>query len=338
MINHFKLHSLKKLNTFGIDAVADDFYEYTDVSDLDSLLEEAKAIKKPVLNIGAGSNLLFLSNFNGIILHSKILGIEVVDTSPNDVTVAVGAGVIWDELVKWSVLNGLGGIENLSAIPGTVGAAPVQNIGAYGVELKDVFYKVEGRFIDTGETFSFLKDECVFGYRYSIFKGALKGKCVITQLYLKLSRRPVFNIEYGAVKDMLQQYDEISLQNIRKAVISIRDLKIPDPAVQGNGGSFFKNPVVSEKLFNKLRGTHPSMPFYSTEAKHLFKIPAGWLIEQTGWKGKSMGQAGVHSKQALILVNKGNATGLEIFRLANAIERDVFEKFGITLEKEVNVV
>ena len=266
-------------------------------------------------------------------------GINIVDENSNEIIVAAGSGVIWDELVEWCVEKGFGGIENLSFIPGTVGASAVQNIGAYGVELKDVFYKVEGFYIETGEKFLFYLPECTFDYRYSIFKGELKDKVIITQLFLKLTRKPEFRLEYGAIKSELERRNEIiSLQSIRNAIIDIRNAKLPNPAITGNAGSFFKNPVVDGQLFSSIKNRYPDMPFYEVNSGNLYKIPAGWLIEQSGWKGKNIGRAGVHPQQALVIVNLGGATGNEIIKLVTAIEKDIYEKFRIILEKEVSII
>ena len=339
MIHHFKSYSLKNHNTFGMNVYADQFYEYSTIDELELLLSKKSLKNKRLLNLGSGSNFLFASDFKGVILHSRIEGIEIVEETGNEVIVAAGAGVIWDELVEWCVDKGFGGIENLSLIPGTVGASVVQNIGAYGVELKNAFHKVEGIYIETGERFIFHLDECDFDYRFSVFKGALKNKIVITRLFLKLSKIPAFNIEYGIIKSELEKQGKtVSLQNIRNAIVEIRNSKLPDPAVTGNAGSFFKNPVIDEKAFSQLKIKYPEMPFYEINSGELYKIPAGWLIEQSGWKGKSMGHAAIHSKQALVIVNLGNATGDEIVNLATAVENDIFNKFGITLEKEVEII
>ena len=339
MIQHFKSYSLKNYNTFGMDVYADEFYEYTTVDELDLLLSEKSLADKRLLNLGSGSNFLFASDFNGIILHSRISGIEIVEENNDEVIVAAGAGVIWDELVEWCVDKGFGGIENLSLIPGTVGASVVQNIGAYGVELKDAFCKVEGIYIETREKFIFYFPECEFDYRFSVFKGALKNKVVITRLFLKLSKSPVFNIEYGVIKSELEKQGEtISLQTIRNAIIEIRNSKLPDPAVTGNAGSFFKNPVIDKEAFSQLKNRYSDMPFYEVNSGKLYKIPAGWLIEQSGWKGRNIGRAGIHPKQALVIINLGEATGNEIIELATAIEKDIYDKFGITLEKEVELI
>ena len=336
---HYKSYSLINHNTFGINAIADDFYEYYSIESLENILQNYiyKGIK--ILSIGSGSNILFLSDFKGVVLHSKISELNIEKESDNEVIISAGAGVIWDDLVNWCVEHGFGGVENLSLIPGTAGAAAVQNIGAYGVELKDVFYKVEGVFIKDSARFVYYLNDCKFDYRYSIFKDTLKDKVVITKLFLRLNKKPVFNLEYGAIKEELEkQKMPVTLQNIRNTIISIRNSKLPDPSITGNAGSFFKNPVVSAEIFSQIRKNNPDIPYYIVEQEKSYKIPAGWLIEQAGWKGKQMGRAGVHSNQALVLVNLGGATGKEIIELAQAIENDIREKFGIGIEREVNVV
>jgi len=338
MFKHFKSYSLKNHNTFGINSIADDFYEYSTIEDLENILKNEINKDKKILNIGSGSNLLFQSDFKGSVLHSKISGIKIENDFDYEVVVSAGAGVIWDDLVKWCIDHNLGGIENLSLIPGTVGAAAIQNIGAYGSELKDVFYKVEGLFIkDCGDFVYFLND-CKFDYRYSIFKDALKDKIVITRLFLRLSKNPVFNLEYGTIKNELEkQKIPATLQNIRNTIISIRNSKLPDPAITGNAGSFFKNPFIHGKQFFEIKKNYPDLPYFDMKPQQ-FKVPAGWLIEKAGWKGKQMGRAGVHPNQALVLVNLDGATGNEIIELANAIEKDVMKKFGVILEKEVCVI
>lgn len=330
--------SLKNYNTMGLDVSARFFFEYESLDELVELLKSGKAKEHPCLVMGGGSNLLFVSDFNGLVLHSGISDIDVVDESSDEVIVAAGAGVLWDHLVAWSIENGLGGLENLSLIPGTVGAAPVQNIGAYGVELKDVFYRAEGVYLASGESFAIAPHACEFGYRYSVFKGALKNQVVLTRVFFRLSRKPVFKIEYGSVKEELAMLGETSLTNIRKAIINIRSAKLPDTTEMGNVGSFFKNPVITKQHYNTLKQTYPQMPYYATGQEGLVKIPAGWLIEKSGWKGRSLGRAGVHHQQALVLVNLGGASGQEILELASRIESDIYNQFTIQLEKEVNVI
>ena len=330
--------SLKRYNTMGLDVKTRFFFEFTSLDELIELLKSDMAKQHPCLVMGGGSNLLFVSDFNGLVLHSGITGIDVVDESGDEVIVAAGAGVLWDDLVAWSVENGLGGLENLSLIPGTVGAAPVQNIGAYGVELKDVFYRAEGVYLRSGELFSIAPQGCEFGYRYSVFKGSLKGQVALTRVFFKLTRKPVFRIDYGSVRDELARMGEVNLANIREAIINIRSSKLPDTSKMGNVGSFFKNPVITTTHFQNLQQKYPQIPFYESGSEGFVKVPAGWLIEQAGWKGRSLGRAGVHHQQALVLVNLGGAGGSEILELASRIESDIKRLFNIHLEKEVNVI
>ena len=339
MIKRIQTYSLKNHNTFGINVLADEFIEYSTTEELISLLKEEKLRATKLLSIGSGSNMLFISDFNGIVLHSKISDILLELETDKEVVVSAGAGIIWDDFVIWCINQGFGGIENLSNIPGTVGAAVIQNIGAYGVELKDIFHKVEGIFIDNCEKFCFYQTDCDFNYRYSIFKGQLKDKAIITKLFLKLNKKPKFNIEYAALKSQLEkEKDELSLKKIREVIISIRKSKLPDPEIVGNAGSFFKNPIISLQDFIKIEKNYPKIPFFETSQKNFRKIPAAWLIEKAGWKGKQLGNAGVHSQQAVVLVNLQNANGKEILKLACEIEKDIEQKFGILLEREVNVI
>ena len=339
MIKQYKSYSLKNHNTFGIDVIADDFVEYSTTKDLIYFLKQKKLERKKILNIGFGSNLLFVSDYKGTILHSKILGLFLEEETDNEVIVSAGAGVVWDDFVVWCIKNELGGIENLSNIPGTVGAAPIQNIGAYGVELKDVFYKIEGVLVENCENLSFYLKDCDFGYRHSIFKGYLKDKVIITKLFLKLKKKLQFNIEYDAIKkELANKNEDLSLEKIRNTIISIRKSKLPDPEIIGNAGSFFKNPIVSQDIFLKLKESYPEVPYFEIEKENFYKIPAGWLIEKSGWKGKHLGRAGVHQQQALVLVNLGGATGQDVLKLSNEIEKDINQKFGIKIEKEVNII
>lgn len=330
--------SLKSYNSFGLDVKADLYFYYTEINDLIDFLKSRAFKSQPCFVMGGGNNLLFISDFHGVVLHSGIGGIDIIDESSDDVIVAVGAGVDWDSFVAWSVENGFGGVENLSLIPGSVGASPVQNIGAYGVELKDVFYKAEGVYIDTCETFNISAQGCDFGYRYSVFKGPLKNKAILTRVLFRLSKNPVFKMEYGSVKNEVDKMGGISLVNIRNAIVTIRRSKLPDPSITGNVGSFFKNPIVKREHYLSLSKEYTDIPFYETGDFNMVKIPAGWLIEKSGWKGKSRGRAGVHNQQALVLINLGGATGSDIINLANEIENDVKRLFDIYLEKEVNVI
>ncbi len=330
-----KNHSLKKLNTFGLDVFAERFTEIHSVADLQLLLK----VKLGSLQIlGGGSNLLLTENIKGVVIKNEIKGINKMAETKDEYIVAVGGGMVWHELVLWALENGLGGIENLSLIPGSVGAAPIQNIGAYGVELKEVFQQLEAVELTTGKIKVFTIEDCQFGYRDSIFKNKLKGKYFITKVVFRLLKNPKVNISYGAIKEVLQQKNIANpgIQDVSNAVIEIRQSKLPDPKKIGNSGSFFKNPEIETDQFKKLKSRFPEIVYYELPNGKI-KIPAGWLIEKAGWKGKRIGDAGSHERQALVLVNYGNATGIEIRNLANRIQVDVLEKFGIGLIPEVNI-
>ena len=326
--------SLADRNTFGMDVTADIVAEWSSVEELRNLL---KTVKRPVLMIGGGSNLLFTGNYSGSVLHSAIETIDVVESACNSVLVKVGSGVVWDDFVAYAVLHGWWGAENLSAIPGEVGASAVQNVGAYGVEAKDIIEMVETINIEDGSERLFSNSECCYGYRQSIFKNRLKGKYAVTYVQFRLSLEPQPKLGYGALEQEVERIGGPSLDNIRNAVKSIRDSKLPDPKVLGNAGSFFMNPVISMQEFNALKAKYPNIPSYPAPYG-MVKVPAGWLIEQTGWKGRSLGPAAVYDKQALVLVNKGGATGKDIIRLADTIIGDVKSKFGIILTTEVNYI
>jgi UDP-N-acetylmuramate dehydrogenase len=332
-----KDHSLKSLNTFGIDVKAKLFGEAKSIEDLKTYINQFPT--EPLLLLGGGSNILFTKNFDGLVIKNSIQGIKVVNEDTDSVYLQAGAGVVWHEMVLYAIKNNYGGIENLSLIPGTVGAAPIQNIGAYGVELKDTFHSLEALEIKTGVDRKFTNEECEFGYRDSIFKRNKKGKFIITSVTLKLSKNPSFNTTYGAIQDTLKEMGvtKLSVKAISEAVCKIRRSKLPDPAVIGNAGSFFKNPEIPIKQFEELKALYPSLPSYNT-TPGMVKIPSGWLNEQAGWKGKVVGETGVHKMQALVLVNYGNAKGLEIKKLSEEIQKSVKEKFGIELETEVNII
>ena len=331
--------SLKNLNTFGIEAQASYYAEVSSTDELKTILSDHSVIKEPLLILGGGSNLLFTQNFNGLVLHNKIKGIKIDKETQEDVLVHAGAGELWHEFVLFCINKNLGGIENLSLIPGTVGASPIQNIGAYGVEIKDTFHSLEAFHIKTGETKIFLSEECNFGYRTSIFKTDLKGQYIITGVTFRLKKNPVFNTSYGAIQDTLHQMGikNPTVKSISDAVIQIRRSKLPDPAEIGNAGSFFKNPEISLSHFDKIKSAYPDVPSYNT-VPGMMKVPAGWLIEQCGWKGKVIGNTGVHKNQALVLVNYGEAKGNEIKELSKDIQHSVKEKFGVALETEVNII
>ncbi len=327
--------SLRPYNTFGIDATAAAMYDCRDVAELRAAIRVSADGRRYVL--GGGSNVLFLGDFDGAIIRPLMGGIEVVGEAVDCVTVRAGAGVAWDDFVAWCVAHGLYGAENLSGVPGNVGAAPVQNIGAYGVEAKDVIDTVDGLRMDTAEAFRMTAAECAFGYRDSVFKHSLRGICVITAVTFRLSRKPAYNLGYGALSETVRDLGGASLANVRKAVISIRDSKLPDPKVTGNAGSFFKNPEVDSCVADKLKLRYPDMPSYPLPDGRV-KIPAGWLIERSGWKGRSLGRAAVHSRQALVLVNLGGAAGADIVKLCDAVRADVLSSFGLDLSPEVNFV
>ncbi len=272
----------------------------------------------------------------GLVLHNALGGITLKDEDNERVWVQAGGGVPWHSLVLWCIEHGYGGIENLSLIPGTVGAAPIQNIGAYGVELKDCFYELEAVELTTGVLRKFNAQDCAFGYRDSIFKQALKGQFLISSLCLQLSKNPNYNTSYGAIKEIIGN-KVLNLQNLSKAVIAIRRSKLPDPQLIGNAGSFFKNPIIPRSQYEELCQRYPNLPSYPTEQPEALKIPAGWLIEQAGWKGKRQGNAGVHHQQALVLVNYGQAKGTEILTLAQDIKADIWERFGVEITPEVNI-
>lgn len=326
-------YSLLKHNTFGMDVRAERFIEYVSEEELISILPLLHEHR--FLHIGGGSNILFCGNYDGIILHSAIAGISVVAEDEASVSVKVGAGVLWDDFVSYAVEKGWSGAENLSLIPGEVGASAVQNIGAYGVEAKDLIENVETIDLIDGTRRVFLNAECVYGYRKSIFKNELKGRYAVTYVTYRLSKVFQPKIDYGNVREKLQG-KELTPENVRNAVIDIRQSKLPDPEVIGNAGSFFMNPVVSLEKYEVLKTENPDMPHYIVDGG--VKIPAGWLIEKCGWKGKSLGRAGVCPNQALVLINLGGATGRDIVALSNAVCKSVSEKFGISISPEVNII
>ena len=326
--------SLADRNTFGMDVRADSLIDWASTDELKNVLHD---IEKPVLMIGGGSNLLFMGDFRGTVLHSTITSIEVIGSDSDHVHVSVGAGVIWDDFVAWCSINGDWGVENLSAIPGEVGASAVQNIGAYGVEAKDVIDTVQTICLADGSERDFTNAQCRYAYRQSIFKNELKGQYAVTYVIFTLSKVAQPKLGYGAIAQEVERLGGPTLENIRKAVIAIRESKLPDPKLLGNAGSFFMNPVISEREFNIIRSNYPDVPSYPAP-DGMVKVPAGWLIEKTGWKGRSLGPAAVYEKQALVLVNKGGATGADIKRLADTIIEDVKQKFGITLTTEVNYI
>ncbi len=330
--------NLKAYNTFGIEAIAPYFCEVYTVKELQEIFRNEKFRDMPLLILGGGSNILFTKDPEGLVVSNKIEGISLIEEDEQHVVVKAGAGVVWHDFVLHTIAQGWGGLENLSLIPGTTGAAPMQNIGAYGVEIKDTFLELEAIKRADGSLHTFTNEDCCFGYRSSVFKTTEKDKYVIATVTFRLTKQPVFNTSYGAIQETLDAggITELSLKAVSDAVISIRQSKLPDPKVTGNAGSFFKNPVIDEALFNRLKEKYPAVPSYP-QADGI-KIPAGWLIEQAGWKGYRRGNAGVHDKQALVLVNHGGANGEEIRQLAEDIQASVMEKFGVELETEVNFV
>ncbi len=330
--------SLKKYNTFDIDVNAKFFCEVNTVSELREVLQMKEYADKFI--ISGGSNMLLTKNIDALVVHIHIKGKEVISETEDHIHLKVMAGENWHEMVLSTLERGYGGLENMSLIPGNTGTAPIQNIGAYGVELKDVFVSCEAMNIGTQEMRNFTKEDCQFGYRDSYFKNEGNGKYIITSVTLELSKRNhSLNTSYGAIKTELEQQGITvpSIKAISNAVIAIRQSKLPDPAIIGNSGSFFKNPVVSRVAFEQFQKNYPEAPFYKV-SEDSYKIPAGWLIEQCGFKGKRFGDAGVHHKQALVLVNYGKASGQEILNLANTIIRAVKEKFSIQIKPEVNII
>jgi UDP-N-acetylmuramate dehydrogenase len=330
--------SLKKLNTFGIDVKAARFVRVTDIRELQELLAGGYFSGSDHLILGGGSNLLFTRDYGGLVVQPGLGGIAVDEAGDGSVRVTAGAGLEWDTLVNYCLEHNYGGIENLALIPGSVGASPIQNIGAYGVELKDVFHSLKAFDTVGGEIRKFNKAECRFGYRDSVFKRELKGRYIITEVSLLLSSRHLPDISYGALREALDRMGKPchDIRAVAMAVAEIRRSKLPDPAETGNAGSFFKNPVVGQEAFTKLQDKNPGMPYYQAPPGH-YKLPAAWLIEQCGWKGKRDGQAGVHHGQPLVLVNHGGASGKDILRLAERIRGSVKERFGLMLETEVNI-
>jgi len=335
--------SLKKYNTFGIDASAKYFSSFSSSEELDELfdLKEFKIqnSKFKILILGGGSNILFTKNFDGLGLKNELKGIELIREDADYIYIKVGAGENWHQFVVYCVNNNYGGLENLSLIPGNVGASPMQNIGAYGVEVKDVFYELEAFHLKEKKIIKFNAADCVFGYRESVFKRKYKNEFIILNVTYRLNKKPIFNTSYGAIQQELEKMNikELSIKAISQAVINIRSSKLPDPLKIGNAGSFFKNPEVSNSTFNQLKEEFPAIVAYS-QSNGSMKLAAGWLIEQCGWKGFRSGDAGCYDKQALVLVNYGNAAGNEIYDLSEKILQSVKQKFNVELEREVNII
>ena len=331
--------NLLPYNTFGISALASQFVEVNSVLQLRNLIQEKAILEEPYLILGGGSNILFIKNYEGLVLKNNLKGIEVSRENENYVWLKAAGGEVWHELVMFCVNKNWGGIENLSLIPGTVGAAPMQNIGAYGVEIKDTFEELEAINIQTGELEKFNNEQCKFGYRESIFKHEAKGRYFITSVTFKLNKKPDLNTSYGDIETLLKEWHiaKPTIADVSKAVIAIRQSKLPDPVLLGNAGSFFKNPVIEFSVFEKLQKNNPTLKSFPA-ADGKVKIPAAWLIEQAGWKGKRFENIGVHEKQALVLVNYGGGTGKELIDLAYKIIDSVKAKFGVALTPEVNII
>ena len=331
-------YSLKKYNTFGIEAYAKQFIAVQSIPELINILKLHAFEKKFIL--GGGSNMLLTKDIDALVIHIDLHGKKIIKQDNNFVWVESQAGENWHELVLWAIAQNFGGFENMSLIPGNVGATPVQNIGAYGTEIKDTFVSCEALHIDNYKIKTFLKEECQFGYRESVFKNEIKDKYIITSVIFKLTRKNhKINVSYGDIQAELakKNIDIPSLIDISNAVIAIRQSKLPDPKVLGNSGSFFKNPILLKSEFEPIFKKFPEMKFYEISETQV-KVPAGWLIEQAGFKGKRFGDAGIHKNQALVIVNYGNATGQEILNVSKDVQRTVFEKFGISIEAEVNVI
>ncbi|QRR02682.1 UDP-N-acetylmuramate dehydrogenase [Dyadobacter sandarakinus] len=336
VLSHFPLTNL---NTFGLEAEARYYARVTSAGELTSLLRDARWKDFPKFVLGGGSNVLLTRDINALVIQPDIRGIEAVKETNETVWLKAGAGEGWHSFVMYCVNHNLAGIENLSLIPGTVGAAPMQNIGAYGVEVKDVIETVEAVSLDSGELRIFSASECRFGYRESIFKHELKDRYIITAATFRLSRKPEFHVEYGDIQKTLETMGvtELSLKAVSEAVMHIRRSKLPDPAVIGNAGSFFKNPEITREDYEKSKALFPDMPGYPLENGNV-KVPAGWLIEKAGWKGYREGAIGVHERQALVLVNYGGGRGEDLIALSRKIQSSVKQQFGIQLNAEVNLV
>lgn len=331
--------SLSAYNTFGINKKARFFGVAESKENILYAFKQSQVLNKPLFVLGGGSNILLLQDLDAVVVKINIQGIKTIREDEEHVILKVGAGVVWHELVRYSLEKGLSGLENLSLIPGTVGAAPMQNIGAYGVEIKSVFDHLEAIEIRTGQTQVFNEQDCRFGYRESIFKNKLKGKFIITHVAFRLNKKHQPNINYGDIRHTLKAMGNAypSPANISEAVVKIRQQKLPDPKILGNAGSFFKNPAIPLHEFNKLKDQYPEIPGYPQEENRV-KIPAAWLIDTAGWKGKRLRAVGVHEKQPLVLVNYGGGSGADILELSGKIQADILAKFGVMLEREVNII
>lgn len=331
--------NLQPHNTFGLESIAQHFANFNTVAELKALLQQNKTNQHELLILGGGSNILLTQDFKGLVLKNDLKGIEIIAEKGNDCLVKAYAGENWHDFVLYAIENNLGGIENLSLIPGSVGASAMQNIGAYGVEIKDVFHELEALNIETLAIEKFDSEMCQFGYRESVFKRLLKGKYVILNMTLLLSKNPVINTSYGAIEKQLaeMQIANPTIKNVSDAVITIRQSKLPDPKKIGNSGSFFKNPVIGKEQFEALKAKFPTIANYPIDENHI-KLAAGWLIDNAGWKGKTIDNYGVHKNQALVLVNYGGAKGSDIYNLSQEILESVSAMYGVDLEREVNII
>jgi len=328
--------SLRSLNTFGVNCIAENFINIKKDEDIKESIQYLINTKKNHFILGGGSNILLTKNITGVVLYNQINGIKIIDNDNASVIIKVGSGLIWNDFVNWSIKNKLWGIENLILIPGTTGAAPIQNIGAYGVEIKDVLVNVTGFNMLTGEKKTFNNKECEFEYRSSIFKRKLKNNFFVTELCIKLKKNGKPNLKYETLKiESEKEKEEMSLKKIAELVSKIRNSKLPNPLEIGNAGSFFKNPIISIETFKKIQNDYPDVKFFPLKKK--VKLSAGWLIEKCGWKKNRKKNCGVYKNQALVLINFGKASGLEIKELSNEIINDINAKFGITLENEVQI-
>ena len=333
-----KNKSLKSYNTFGIDCNSSFFARINTLKDLEELYQHPLFKSQKKLILGGGSNILFTSNYEGLVIKNEIKGIEIKKETNDVVEVQIGAGVNWHEFVTYAVNNKWGGVENMSLIPGNCGTAPMQNIGAYGVEIKDTFISLNAYEIETGETVSFDRKKCDFGYRESVFKNDLKDQYIILDITLRLQKKPILNTKYGDINNTLikNNISNPTIKDVSNAVIEIRTSKLPNPKEIGNAGSFFKNPIIQQDQFKELKTKFSEIVSYPVNENQV-KLAAGWLIEKAGWKGRDFGDFGVHKKQSLVLVNYNNASGKEIFDLSQDILEDVYQKFQVKLEREVNI-
>ena len=329
-------HSLLDLNTFKVNVNAEFYINIQSEKDLLEILKNTS--HKKIFILGGGSNILLTRNIKGLVIHNQIKGIKIKAETNKHTIIEVGAGELWDRVVEWSTERNLYGIENLSLIPGYIGAAPIQNIGAYGTEIKDVFQELKAINLQTKEIHVFNKSDCQFGYRDSIFKNKLKDKLIITKITIKLSKQNTLNLSYKAIKKEIEKinHKQLTSKDIREIIIKIRKQKLPDPQYIGNAGSFFKNPIVNQNTLNEIKKVHPDVPVFKNTNQ--IKIPAGWLIEKLNWKGYKENNCGVYNKHSLVLINYGNASGKDIVNLSQKIKKDVNQKFNIKLEEEVSII